>query len=147
MAGNLPVSILPQLVRAGGVFCIPDTFPVPSRDELRNLLEGALHGRKDNDEHLKEWMKLIAKDNVAKKPILRFGRLFLIQHYYRVLRHRHSRALHRKSKVVNEILMKFLENTSLKVSLKTIVSDVQFLQERLGRNWLERNPSWDIGPF
>jgi len=147
MAGNLPVTVLPQLTRAGGVFCIPDTFPVPSRDELRNLLEGAIHGgqgkAKNDDEHLKEWMKLIAKDNAAKKPILRFGRLFLFQHYYRTLHHRHARSLHGKSSIVREVLAEFLG----KVSMKTIKSDVRFLRKQLGKDWPERGRSSSIGPF
>lgn len=141
LAGTLPISMLPQLRRAGGVICIPDTFPIPSRDELRNQLEPMLHGVQKPD-HLTEWMDFIAKDNVAKRPILRFGRLLEFQHYYRTLDHRHRNALRGKSKVLKQLLAGVLETSE-----KTIVGDLGFIRQRLGKDWLDRGRSSAIGPF
>ena len=38
--GELPLPILGQLLATRGLFFIPDTFPIPSRDQFRKLLEG-----------------------------------------------------------------------------------------------------------
>jgi hypothetical protein len=141
MAGTLPISVLPQLTRAGGVICLPDTFPVPSRDELRNLLEPVLHGNPKPD-HLTEWMEFIAKDNVAKRPIARFGRLLEFQHYYRILHHRHRDALRGNSQTLKRVLAGVLETSE-----KTIVGDLRFIRQRLGKDWLDRGRSSAIGPF
>lgn len=140
MAGDLAVSLVPQLARAGGVFCLPDTFPIPSRDELRNLLEGALHGSA-KPAHLAEWMEFIAKDNMAKRPIARFSRLFEFQHYYRILHHRHTGALRGKTNVVKQVLAHVLDT-----SQKTIVGDLRFVRKRLGKDWLDRGQPSTTGP-
>ncbi len=141
MAGEVAVSLLPQLARAGGVFCLPDTFPIPSRDELRNLLEGALHGG-EKPAHLAEWMELIAKDNMGKKPIARFARLFEFQHYYRILNHRHAPSLRRKTKALKEVLAHGLDSSE-----KSIVGDLGFVRRRLGKHWLDRGQFSIAGPF
>jgi len=141
MGGLVAISFLPQLMRAGGVFCYPDTFPVPSRDELRWLLEGALRGGRQA-EHLEGWMSYIARDNMAKSPIARFGRLFLFQHYYRVLHHRHGRAFRGKSKALKKTIAEYLG-----VSLKTVVNGLVSIRKRLGNDWLERGRSSPVGPF
>ena len=141
MAGDLQITILPQLRRAGGVFCLPDTFPIPSRDELRNLLEGALHGRA-KPKHLTEWMKFIAKDNMAKKPIARFARLFEFQHYYRIVHHRHASVLRGNDKIFKRVLAHVFG-----ASEKTIIGDLRFVRKRLGKDWLDRGRSLTTGPF
>src|SRR3954470_7644293 len=57
MGGKFPGSIIEQLMDAGGLFNIPDIFPIPSRDELRGMLQGAL--RSDNDSHLAQWQAIV----------------------------------------------------------------------------------------
>ncbi len=141
MAGTLPVSVLPQLFRAGGVICIPDTFPIPSRDELRNLLEPILHGGPKPD-HLTEWMEFVAKDNVAKRPIAHFGRLLEFQHYYRILHHRHRDVLRGNSKALKRVMARVLQTTE-----KTVVGDLRLIRQRLGKDWLDRSSYSAIGPF
>lgn len=141
MAGALPVTLFPQLIRAGGVFCLPDTYPILSRDELRNLLEGSLHGSA-KPAHLAEWMEFIAKDNMVKTSIARFGRLFEFQHYYRVLHHRHARALRGKSAILKKVLAGILDT-----SAKTITGDLGLVRQRLGKDWLDRGRSLPMGPF
>ena len=141
MAGDFPVSVVQQAARAGGVFCLPDTFPIPSRDELRNLLEGSLHGP-SKPEHLTEWMGIIASSNTGKKQIARFGRLFELQHYYRILHSRHPKAIRRKLHVLNDVLARFFTTTK-----RTIHEDLRMIRKRLGRDWIERGHDSAIGPF
>ena len=58
MAGAFPFSVVSQLMQSGGVFYLPDTMPVPSRDQLRGLLEHALH-RGQHPDHLEEWLEIV----------------------------------------------------------------------------------------
>jgi hypothetical protein len=130
--GQFPVSVLPQVMRAGGAFVLPDTVPIPSRDTLRNMLEDSLH-RSATPDHLEEWMRIIAGGNTAKKPFVKFSRLFEVQHYYRILRQRHAPALNRKLHLVKQVLAEFLGTAK-----RTIVEDLKFLKRRLGPQWFRR---------
>ena len=132
MSGQFPVSVLPQVMRSGGAFVLPDTCSVPSRDELRWMLDDSLH-RGPAPEHLTEWMELVARDNTAKKPFIMFERLFELQHYFRLLHHRHAPALQRKLIPVKEVLATFLG-----VSKRTVDGDLQFINRRLGSAWVQR---------
>lgn len=38
LGGSFPMAVLQQLMDAGGLFNIPDIFPLPSRDELRAMM-------------------------------------------------------------------------------------------------------------
>lgn len=132
MSGRFPVTVLQQLMNSGGVFVLPDIYPVPSRDQLRGLLEDALHTGNAAD-HLADWMALVAGENAVKTPFIKFARLFEVQHYYRLLHHRHASALHRKLAAVKEALAAFLG-----VERRTINEDLAFIKERLGPAWVER---------
>jgi hypothetical protein len=107
MAGVLPAYIVRQLDDLGGIFFFPDTFPIPSRDELRWLLEDAIHGS-DNPEHLSEWMQIVRASNLAKNKIGMYARVFKLQHYWRILQQRHAKALQRRTGKLKEVLASFL---------------------------------------
>ena len=132
MSGRFPVTVLQQLMNSGGVFVLPDIYPVPSRDQLRGMLEDALHTGTAAD-HLADWMALVAGENAVKTPFIKFARLFEVQHYYRLLHHRHAPALHRKLAPVKEALAAFLG-----VECRTLDEDSAFIKERLGPAWVER---------
>jgi hypothetical protein len=119
-------------MNSGGAFVLPDIYSVPSREQLRGMLEDSLH-RASSAEHLSDWMKLIAADNAAKKSFAMFARLFEVQHYYRLLHHRHEAALRRKLGPVKDALAAFLE-----VERRTIDEDLKFLNQRLGPEWIQR---------
>lgn len=139
-APNLPVPLQPMvpaapilmqgpLSQVGRVFYFPDTFPIPSRDLLREVLDDAL--RADPQEHLREWTALIARDNAAKKTINRFGRLFELQHYCRVLHEQHCAALTRNVGRLKAAFAQYFE-----VTPETIHADFGFLRRRLCDRWL-----------
>jgi hypothetical protein len=88
LGGTFPLSIMEQLLATGGVFSVPDTYPIPSRDELRSLLEDAI--RPSRPEHLNEWMQITRKNNPAKNQIERYSRLLELQHYWELLHERHA---------------------------------------------------------
>lgn len=80
MSGQFPLSIVKQLMRAGGVFNWPDTFPLYARDELRDLLASALM-TSDSTEHLQGWRRITDSTNKSKNQINTFERHFRFQHF------------------------------------------------------------------
>jgi hypothetical protein len=115
---------------AGRMFFIPDIFPIPSRELLRNMLEDELRPQGALPDHLEEWGRLIAKSNPSKKGIPRFARLFELQHYTRIVRRRMSGV---KQGVLERCLAKLFAQSDA-----TIHRDMLFLRERLGTDWQTR---------
>lgn len=132
LAGLFPISIVQQLIDAGGLFNIPDTFPIPSRDELRGVLQDAL--RPDEDVgHLAEWHKIVQGQNLAKNQIDRYARVRQVYCFWRSLHQRHAKSLHRKVEPLRRVFAKYLH-----VSEQSIKSDLSLIASRLGKSWCER---------
>jgi len=129
MSGQFPLSIVEQLMRAGGLFNWPDTFPLFARDELRDLLADALRQAGTN-EHLSGWQSIIDSSNRAKNQFGSFERRFRLQHFWRLLRQRHPAAFNRR---LSRIELAFAPH--LGVDESSIKRDRQEIQKRLGRNW------------
>jgi hypothetical protein len=128
LAGQFPLSILSQLMAAGGLFNLPDTYPIPSRDELRSMLEDAI--RSEKPAHLQQWTKITSQRNAAKNQIERFARLFEVQHYWELLHERHGEHLQRQTSKLQSVLAAYL-----KTSEQSIKGDLRFLRSRLGQDW------------
>lgn len=141
LGGEFPASVRPQVNRAGGTFAMPDTFPVGTRDGLQDMLTEAIQRPKES-EHLREWLKIVSRDNPARKPIAQFERLLQLQHYWRIVHHRHAQAIRRKLKDVKEVFARFLE-----ASPETIHRDLLLLTKRLGKGWVDRGAGSPFGPF
>ncbi len=133
MSGSVPISILDQMARAGGVFSYPDIFPVPARDELRNMIIDTGRSQGDSD-HLAEWRKKSSPRNPAKNQLERFARIRTLCHYWRVLHARHAATLKRKTDGLNHALGEYFG-----VGEKTIRTDVSLIRNRLGKNLLGRD--------
>lgn len=114
-----------------GLFHVPDTFPIGSRDDLRMLLDDAIHS--EPEDHLTEWSTIVSASNFAKNPIARYARLFKLQHYCRLFHQRHSNAINRNLEDLERALAHFL---GAKVSL--IHQDLIFIRKRLGPQWFLR---------
>ncbi|MBA4020179.1 MAG: hypothetical protein C0483_23710 [Pirellula sp.] len=140
LAGQMPPVVLQRHLQTGGLFVVPDTFPVPSRDEFRGLLDDALHS--SPPDHLADWMRIIAAHNTAKQAISRFARLFELQHYWRTLQGRHAPVLRRRTTVLKEALASFL-----RVDENAIHRDLMEIRKRLGADWVERGTGGRLGPF
>jgi hypothetical protein len=141
LGGEFPTSVLPQVNRAGGAFVLPDTFPIGSRDALRDMLAEAIQ-RPEESQHLREWLEIVSGDNPGKKPIVRFAQLLELQHYWRIIHHRHGDAIKRKLGVVKEVLADFLG-----ISRDTVHRDLMFITKRLGKGWVHRGTGYPAGPF
>lgn len=143
-APNLPMPLQPQtpvpvplmalgpMKNVGALFYLPDTYPVPGRDELRNMMEDALRGA-ESPEHLAGWTKLVRSKNPAKNQIVRFGRIFELQHYCRILQERYPDAIRRQKGDLEHALATFMN-----VSADTTHQDLLLVRRRLGRDWMLR---------
>jgi hypothetical protein len=107
-------------------------MPIPSRDQLRGLLDDALHGG-DPPDHLAEWFDVIRAGNTARNRLDRFGRLFEVQHYLRILQQRHPTVL-----PGNMGRIELAVGQSLGLSAESIHADLIEIRRRLGDAWLER---------
>ena len=123
--------MLEQLNCAGGIFFIPDTFPVPSRDQFRRLLEDSLRSDK-GPEHLADWTRMVRRSNAAKREIARYARIFELQHYWRVLFQRHRKALDRNEGNVKKAVASFLN-----VDSQVVHRDLLLIRQRLGPDWIK----------
>jgi hypothetical protein len=61
LAGRMPHVVLQRHLQTGGLFVVPDTFPVPSRDEFRGRLDDALHSTPPD--HLADCIRVLAARN------------------------------------------------------------------------------------
>jgi hypothetical protein len=136
IAGSFPWTVVKHLMRAGGVFFLPDTMPIPSRDQIRGQLDDALHHGEQPD-HLSEWLNIVRASNSARNQLDRFARLFEIQHYWRLLCQRHTSILEGNIGRVEIALGRFFG-----ISLGAIHADLIEIRERLGKGWLDR--PWPI---
>jgi hypothetical protein len=132
-------SLLPELsgqqANAAGykVIAIPDTMPLPSESDLRDMIQQAVQQR--DPEHLRDWSEMIDNSNEGKRALERYARIFSLQHYYRLVWNRHSDALHRqKSQLCTAFAAYF------GVSDDSIRRDLQLISERLGEEWWLRFP-------
>ncbi|WDI41068.1 hypothetical protein [Bremerella sp. P1] len=131
-SGVIPQIMFDQLQSSGGFFYLPDTIPIPSRDELRDLITGALTADAEVD-HLAEWKVQISSSNPSKAPIHRYARQFQIQHCWRLLHDRHSNIMKR-----NKTRLKKLLGDSLGASDSSIKADFKLIEKRLGKDWGHR---------
>lgn len=131
---QLPVAnVLGHMRLAGSVSYLPDTFPIPSREELRDILEDGAD-RQHAPEHLQDWQTLVCSSNTSKKAIARYARLFELHHFWRVLYQRHAKALHRRTGKLEEVFASFL-----RTSPDSIHKDLGLLTGNLGDQWVSRN--------
>jgi hypothetical protein len=122
---------LRRIHMGGALFHLPDIFPIPSRDELRNVLDDGRAG--DTPEHLVEWATIIRSGNKGKKELYAFGRRFELQHLWRALHQRHGKALHGAGSALLSVM-----SEQLSVSTGTIRRDLVEIKKRLGPDWYPR---------
>ena len=93
--------LTPSMQNCGVTIYLPYIYAIPTEDELRALVADALGG-KPKFPHLTGWFKIIEK-KAANKGIQmrRYGRLFEMQHYRRLLHERYPQIMHRgKQKLI-----------------------------------------------
>jgi len=129
----LPVTdlrvVLGHMRQGGTTFFLPDIYPVPSRDHLRTMLEDALRGPRIPG-HLQDWSDIVRADNPARNHLMRWARIFQLQHFVRALVRRHPAAMRRRQTACNHAFA-----TLFHVSSDTIERDIALIDDRLGRDW------------
>jgi hypothetical protein len=117
----------------GATFFLPDTIPIPSREQLRDMLEDALRGGAPA-EHLAEWHGQVRSDNRAKNAIDRYARLFVLQHLVAVLYARHEGSLAGNRGRLERALGRYFFGDKL-AAADTVHKDLVFIRDRLGADW------------
>ncbi len=120
-----------QMAAGGLTLFLPDTFPTPGRDELRELVEQAL-GRHSasSAEHLRGWREIIASESKARNQLARYARIARLQHYWTALQSRYAEQLGRSKGKVMEAVANYLG-----VEPKTIARDLDLISERFSFDW------------
>jgi len=144
---QLPVtdlSLMPLAALAGGTLLyLPNTHPLPDRATLRKMIDDALARHRAPD-HLKEWSDLVDAAHTGKSTIARYGRLFQLQHHWRVLHRRHGPFLHghRENVVKAMVAVLFLGvDDADDKKFESVRKDMTFISERLGGSDWYRRPS------
>ncbi len=83
------------LASCGVTVFIPDTNPLPDRDQLRLLVADA-RGASQDREHLRDWLELVDSGNKSKTGLERYRRVFLIQLFSKLLYHAPRRQFDQK---------------------------------------------------
>lgn len=135
LSGEITPDQVASLQQSGGLFYLPDTIPIPSRDELRNYLSRGLSPTKAESEEdpIAGWRKIIRNDNSARTQISRHARIFELQHYWRLIHVRHGASLLRNKGRLHQAMAKYF-----KLKARTIKADLELVQNRLGANWETR---------
>ena len=115
-----------------GVVIIPDTMPIPRESELRSLMHDTIQAT--DTAHLTDWLRIITPANPAKKELVRYARIFELQHFYRCLMSRHAAACQRQKFLIMPVLAEYLG-----VSDDTIRKDLSLIQGQLGKAWWQRS--------
>ncbi len=120
-----------QMAAGGLTLFLPDTFPTPGCDELRNLVEQAL-GRYSATppEHLQAWTEIIAGDTMAKNQLPHYARIARLQLYWTALHSRYAAQLKRSKEKLTAAFSEFFGCDD-----KTIKRDLKLISERFSRNW------------
>lgn len=129
ISGQFPITIVKQLMRAGGVFNWPDTFPLFARDVLRDMIADALRPSSDT-QHLEGWHKIIDVRNKAKNQFASLERRFRFQHFWRLLRQRHPSIFSRRTARVERAFAEFFGVTE-----SSMHADRMAIQKALGKDW------------
>lgn len=131
-SGLIPQSMFHQIQSSGGMFFLPDTIPIPSRDELRSLITGALSAEEDT-QHLADWRQLIDSSKPNKTAIDQYTRRFQVQHCWRLLHERHPDIFSRNRGKLQELLA-----SALDTGVNSIKKDFRAIKRSLGDHWEER---------
>lgn len=118
----------PHLRGSTTVLSIPNNHPVPSKDEVR---QHVLQNRPDSDDsHLSDWQEIISPNNRSRGEIGSYARRFQLQHYWRVLFHRHSSALLRKKMRLEAVFAEYLG-----FEQSSVHKDLIKIRKSLGELW------------
>jgi hypothetical protein len=121
---------------AGKLLYLSANAPAPDRDASRAMLTNSK--APPAYLHLREWHALVTANNKSKKSILHFGRLFRLQHYWRVVNSRWGAHLHGRIQKLQRAFSELLQASSSnpEQGFDTIRNDLKLIARLRGsRNW------------
>ncbi len=84
----------PKMMKAGVLIYIPHIFALPSENELRSIIDYAQRDNGRREPHLAGWLEVVATNRPNKgRELARYGRIFEVQHFLRLLRERYAKQL------------------------------------------------------
>jgi hypothetical protein len=126
-----PQRMSDQMAAGGLTLFLPDTFPTPGRDELRELVEQALGRQSANSpEHLRDWTEIVAGDTMSKNQLPRYARIARLQQYWNALYSRYTEQLGRSKGKLMEAFADYFG-----VSADAVKTDLELISKRLGPSW------------
>ena len=141
----LPAKNAESLGRGVLVFEIPDICRVSAGGTLGDIVHESLGHEVPTVIHLADWMAVVERSNASRGTLKRYERLFVFQHYMRVLYGRHSEVLGRCAAKVRRAIAAFLEQNHTSEGSEEKVPDYeellrkdnQCLKTQLGSDWME----------
>jgi len=125
------------------VYEIPDICSVPSRGPLGDIVHESLGHEVPQVSHLADWMAAVERSNSSRTTLSKYERLFVFQHYMRVLYGRHGDSLSRCGVHVRKAIAEFMEQNHIPSNKERGVPDFeellrkdqQSLNRQLGKTW------------
>ena len=105
-----PKLLLNQMRTGGFSMFLPDTFPVPSREQLREI--GLEIQAQRLPGHLAGWGGIVRREHGNTAGIERYGHILAIQHYWSILKTRHDGVFKGNVRHIDEALGAFLGTSS-----------------------------------
>lgn len=113
---------------------LPRNVALLGAEELAESIEYAM-ARSSAPAHLRPWETIVAKSNIAKHVLPRWARIFMLQHYWRVLHERYAEACDRRAGQLKHVFAKFLN-----VGVDTVHVDLRIVRSCLGPAWFAPAP-------
>jgi len=120
-----PLALLTHMRTGGVTLYQPDTMPIPSRDRLREVLEGVRVSHEN--EHLKEWIAMVAANRYNDHSIRCYGQIFVLHFYWTVFEERHPKVMTGNIGRIQEAFADYLA-----VSAEAVKKYRDRIRERLG---------------
>jgi hypothetical protein len=104
-----PMLLLNQMRSGGFTMFLPDIFPVPIREQLREI--GLEIQAQRIPRHLAGWGRIVRREHGNTTGISRYGRMLAIHHYTSILKSRHPGIFKGNVKHIDSALGAFLDTS------------------------------------
>ena len=101
-----PKLLLRQMQAGGFSYFLPDTYPVPSREELREI--GLRSQAVSAPKHLAQWIRVVRRESGPRGGAQYYGQLLALGHYWTALQSRRPEIFHRNRRHIAAAIGDFL---------------------------------------
>lgn len=93
-----PKPMIARMRACGTTLFLPDTFPVPSREEIRSI--GLNVQAQRADAHLRDWINIVRREG-NRTGVARFGQLLAVHFCWAIVRSRYSNLVKRNAERID----------------------------------------------